>query len=340
LDELDTPFAAVDLDVFEANVALAFERLRSVDVRPHLKTAKSPPVARRLIEAGAVGVCVATLGEAEAMLTSVVDDVLITSEVAGEAKAARLAQLVRAFPGARLRVVVDSVEGARYLHDALDRPVEALIDVNVAQNRTGVLPAEVAGLASALAPFSRLRVVGLQGYEGNLQHVADAAERRAACLAAMDRLASAGSYGVVTTGGTGTAEFCAEHDIVTEVQPGSFAFMDSSYGAVEGVPYGTSLTVVATVISHPAADRVVVDAGLKALSQDMGDAVVADGGWTYSHAGDEHGILHPADGGSALAVGDRVSLIPSHCDTTVNLHDRLSAHRAGAVEEVWPVTRR
>jgi D-serine deaminase-like pyridoxal phosphate-dependent protein len=339
LDELDTPFAAVDLDVFEANVRLAFERLRDVDVRPHLKTAKSVPVARRLIDAGAVGVCVATLGELEAMLPSVVDDVLVTTEVAGEVKAARLAQLVRAFPGARLRVVVDSVEGARHLHEALDRPVEALIDVNVAQNRTGVPPSEVAALADAVAPFHRLRVVGLQGYEGNLQHVTDAAERRAACHAAMDRLASAGSYAVVTTGGTGTAEFCAEHEIVTEVQPGSFIFMDSSYGAVEGVPYASSLKVVATVISHPAADRVVVDAGLKALSQDMGDAVVARDGWSYSHAGDEHGILTPA-GGAALTVGDRVALIPSHCDTTVNLHDRLYAHRGETVEEVWPVARR
>jgi D-serine deaminase-like pyridoxal phosphate-dependent protein len=133
---------------------------------------------------------------------------------------------------------------------------------------------------------------------------------------------------------------CAEHDVVTEVQPGSFIFMDAAYAAVEGVPYASALKVVATVISQPEDDdRVVLDAGLKALSNDSGDAVVAGGGWTYQNAGDEHGILRP-DGGDFLPIGDRVDLIPSHIDTTVNLHQQLYAHRGGTVREVWPVARR
>jgi D-serine deaminase-like pyridoxal phosphate-dependent protein len=235
-------------------------------------------------------------------------------------------------------VVVDSVEGARFLDAALGSPVEALIDVNVGQNRCGVPPADVAELASALSPFGRLRIVGLQGYEGNLQHVVSVDERRALCDAAMERLAGAAAVvpGVVTTGGTGTAEFCAAHDVVTEVQPGSFIFMDAAYGAIDGVPYASAFKIVATVISRSADDRVVVDAGLKSLSEDSGDAVPAGGG-SYSHAGDEHGIL---SGAAGLAVGDRVELIPSHIDTTVNLHAQLYAHRGGTVEEVWPVTRR
>jgi D-serine deaminase-like pyridoxal phosphate-dependent protein len=333
LASIDTPFVAVDLDVFESNVELAFKRLRDVDVRPHMKTSKTPAVAARLLAAGAVGVCVATLGEAEALVAAGIDDLLITSEIAGAAKVARLARVLES--GARVRVVVDSVAAAA----ALPGPVEALIDVNVGQNRTGVEPDDAVALARAVA--EHVRVVGVQGYEGNLQHIAAADERRARVDEAMRRLYSAVTelrdVEVVTTGGTGTADLCAAHDFVTEVQPGSFIFGDASYGAIEGVPYASALKVVATVISSPSDDdRIVVDAGLKAVSEDSGDAVLASATGSYSHAGDEHGIVR----GSSLAIGSRVELIPSHIDTTVNLHGQIYAHRGGEVEEVWPVARR
>jgi len=134
-------------------------------------------------------------------------------------------------------------------------------------------------LADRLRALERIRIVGLQGYEGNLQHVRDAQERQALCDQAMERLASAAKdlragghvVDVVSTGGTGTAEFCAEHDVVTEVQPGSFMFMDVDYQQTGGVPYEPALTALATVISRPNADRVVIDAGLKTLSNDSGD---------------------------------------------------------------------
>jgi D-serine deaminase-like pyridoxal phosphate-dependent protein len=165
----------------------------------------------------------------------------------------------------------------------------------------------------------------------------------------------------VTTGGTGTAEFCAAHDVVTEVQPGSFVFSDAAYMAT-GAPYAPALTVTATVISRPAPGRAVVDAGLKTLTDDHGPARLADlPGWTYAHAGDEHGILtgsgeemmspsatrgptsprpHGVRLGTPLGIGDRVTLIPSHGDTTVNLHDVLHVHRGGVIEAVWPVVAR
>ena len=190
----------------------------------------------------------------------------------------------------------------------------------------------------------------VQGYEGHLQHVRDPGERRRLCHQAMDRLAAAvgdlraGGHAVdvVTTGGTGTAEFCAEHPVVTEVQPGSFAFMDADYLATGGLPYVSALTVLATVISRPAADRAVLDAGLKSLSDDSGPArLVGVPGWSYRHAGDEHGVLTvDAPDPTPLRVGDRVALLPSHIDTTVNLHDRMYARRGGAIEEVWPVAAR
>lgn len=349
--QLDTPCLAVDLDAFDANVRLCMERLARVRVRPHLKTAKSPPVARLLLDAGARGICVAKLSEAEVMLAAGIDDVLVTSELAGPVKAARLAALAARHRG--LKVVVDSVEGAAALDAALRQagagPVDALIEVNVAQDRCGVAPADAAALADRLRPLDRLRLIGLQGYEGNLQHVRDPGERRRRCDAAMAELAGAAAgvraaghrVDVVTTGGTGTAEFCAAHEVVTEVQPGSFAFMDADYLDTGGVPYRSALTVHATVISHPTPDRAVVDAGLKSLSDDSGPARVLAPGWTYRHGGDEHGILEPAGGERRpLAVGDRVEIVPSHIDTTINLHDVMHAHRGGAVEQEWPIAAR
>ena len=157
LDDLDTPCLTVDLDVFEANVDLCMERLCRVQVRPHLKTAKSPAVAELLLRAGAVGICVAKLSEAEVMLAGGIDDVLITTELAGPIKARRLADVRKRWPGARLRLVVDSWEGASAIDAALTDPIEVLIDVNVAQDRCGVAPAEALALADRVASSSAWR---------------------------------------------------------------------------------------------------------------------------------------------------------------------------------------
>lgn len=351
LDDLDTPCLTVDLDVFERNVRSCFSRLAGVHVRPHLKTAKSPEVARLLLDAGATGVCVAKLGEAEVMLAGGIEDVLITSEIAGPVKVRRLARLVSDWPAARVRIVVDSWDGASAIDETLSGTLETLIEVNVGQNRCGVAPKDALALADRIRGLERLRLVGLQGYEGNLQHVRDADERRRLCDLSMGRLAAAAEQvragghdiDVVTTGGTGTAEFCAAHDAVTEVQPGSFAFMDADYLDTGGIPYESSLVAIATVISRPAPDRAVIDAGLKTLSDDSGPArLVGVPGWSYQHGGDEHGVLTPNGEPDRLElrVGDRVALIPSHIDPTINLHDVMYAHRGGKVEATWAVAAR
>ncbi len=351
IDDLDTPCLIVDLDLFEQNVRLCMGRLASVRVRPHLKTAKSPQVAQLLLRAGAVGICVAKLGEAEVMLAGGINDLMITTELIGPIKVRRLAELASRWPNARIRIVVDSWEGASAIDAGLARPLETLVDLNVGQDRCGVAPEDVLALADRITGLDRLELVGVQGYEGNLQHVRDAEERRRRCDVSMERLgravgdlrAGGHTIEVVTTGGTGTAEFCAAHEVVTEVQPGSFIFMDTDYSDTAGVPYGPALTAIATVISRPAPDRAVLDAGLKTLSNDSGPARLLDApGWSYAHAGDEHGVLTPADGPERreLHVGDRVTLQPSHIDTTVNLHDSLHAHRRGRLDAVWPVAAR
>lgn len=356
IDELDTPALAVDLDLVEANVAALMGRLRpfGVRVRPHLKTAKSPDAARLLAAAGAQGFCVAKLGEAEVLAAAGLDDLLITSELAGAPKLRRLAALHRAHP--TVKVVVDSLAGARLLDAACagGPPLEVLIELDVGQGRCGVAPATGAradepalALARAIAGLPGLRLVGLQGYEGHLQQLADRAEQARRVDAAMAALtataellrADGHAIATVTTGGTGTCERCAAHPGVTEVQPGSFIFLDRSYRDALGPAggYATALLVLATVISRPAPGRAVVDAGLKALSTDMGNAEPAGlAGVRYRPGGDEHGILE-WEGEVALAVGDQVALIPSHIDTTVNLHELYHVHRGGAIVATWPI---
>ncbi|MDQ5937314.1 MAG: hypothetical protein QG574_4673 [Cyanobacteriota bacterium erpe_2018_sw_21hr_WHONDRS-SW48-000092_B_bin.40] len=146
---------------------------------------------------------------------------------------------------------------------------------------------------------------------------------------------------IVTTGGTGTAEICAQFEAITEVQPGSFVFMDVAYRNAIGQLYANALTVISTVISRPVPERAVIDAGLKSLSNDMGNAEVKnDPATTYRPGGDEHGILTCSASNTALAIGARVEMIPSHIDTTVNLFDTYYGIRNGVIEEIWPILAR
>jgi D-serine deaminase-like pyridoxal phosphate-dependent protein len=355
LDTIDTPALLVDLSLAERNIARMMQAFAgsAVAVRPHLKTVKSPRFARLMLDAGARGVCVAKLGEAEVMAAAGIEDILITSELAGAPKLARLVALLRAH--GEIKLVVDGREAV----DALARTLGAagltadvLLDLDVGQRRTGVLPgAPALELARHVAAARALRLVGVQGYEGHLQHVPDAAERERRCAEAMLRLTTTASalradghdIRIVTTGGTGSALFCRQHAGVTEVQPGSFVFMDTSYRRVLGAAYEHALVVLSTVISRARAGEAVIDAGLKSLSTDMGCAEPAAlPGVSYRPAGDEHGILawDAAALDPALAVGDRVALWPSHIDTTINLYDEYHVHHGGSYEGVWPVSAR
>lgn len=349
IDALDTPAMLVDVDAMERNIArfMAHFRHGPVSVRPHLKTLKSPVLARRLLDAGARGVCVAKLSEAAVMLAGGIDDILITTELAGGPKLARLVALLGAFPRAQLRLVVDSVEGAEALASALSSAglrARVLLDVDVGQRRCGVLPGEPArALARHVAQLPALELCGVQGYEGHLQQLADAAARERLCREAVAILVTTAAelradghdMATVTTGGTGTALICKSQPGVTEVQPGSFVFMDASYSRAVAFEHELALTLLSTVLSRPRMGEAVIDAGLKTLSTDSGPAVPkGHPGWSYRPAGDEHGILS-WDASAARPeprVGERLELVPSHIDTTVNLHDEYWLVRGGAVE--------
>jgi D-serine deaminase-like pyridoxal phosphate-dependent protein len=351
LDSLDTPAMIVDIDAMEANISSMFSLLlpTGVKVRPHAKTSKSPAIMHKLIQSGATGACVAKVSEAEVLAAAGITDLLITTEIVGGPKVARLVELVRWYPN--VKTVVDSQSGATALHEALSRadvaePLQVFIDINVGTNRTGVQPGEPAlELAKCIRDLPNLRLIGVQGYEGHLQHVHDRADREASCRAAMavltktaDLLRGEGfSIDTVTTGGTGTSEFCATSPGITEVQPGSFIFMDTDYRKAIGTRYANSLTILSTVISKPEPQRAVIDAGLKSLTTDSGYAEPKLIGITYQPQGDEHGSLTWNEKQEGVEIGDRVHIIPSHIDPTVNLHDIYYGYRQGIIEEIWPV---
>jgi D-serine deaminase-like pyridoxal phosphate-dependent protein len=247
---------------------------------------------------------------------------------------------------------VDNLEAAMALNAKLELAslnVDVLLDVNVGQNRCGVAPENALELALEISKLEHLKLIGVQGYEGHLQHDRSFENRRNSCLAAMEKLGkvafelenSGFEMRIVTTGGTGTYPFCSEHPRVTEVQPGSFIFMDSDYLETPGVPFASALSVLTTVISVTES-RAILDAGFKALSTDSGFAMPKNlAGWKYSPAGDEHGLLEKTDRDAVdLKIGDLLELIPSHIDTTVNLHDWYHPHRKGVLEPAWKIESR
>jgi len=357
LAEVDTPALLLDLDAFERNLdrldrSLAETRIR---VRPHAKSHKCPEIALRQMARGAIGVCCQKVSEAEAMVEGGVMNVLVSNEVVGAPKLARLAGLAKR---ARVSVCVDNEQNIADL-DAAARAagakIDVLVEVNVGANRCGVEPGQACvDLAQRIAAAKYLRFAGLHAYQGAAQHARTPVERKAAITKAVQHVrntiealqANGLKPEIITGAGTGTYPLEASSGVYNEIQPGSYIFMDADYNrnlGDDGRPVHTfeqSLYVWATVMSHAAAERAVVDAGLKALSVDSGMPLVADlPGVEFLKASDEHGVLKLAQG-SRLTVGDKIRLVPGHCDPTVNLYDWIVGVRGDKVESVWPVTAR
>jgi 3-hydroxy-D-aspartate aldolase len=358
LDEVDTPALIVDLDAFERNLARLPQRISGskVRLRPHAKTHKCPVIALQQVAKGAVGVCVQKVGEAEAMVYGGVRDVLVTNEIVGRQKLRRLMALAHI---ARVGVCADDAGQV----DALDLAageagvtMPVYVEVNMGGNRCGVEPGEPAlDLARRVADKPHLSFAGLQAYHGSAQHLRGWDERRAAIAEAVgkagrtrDLLEQHGvACPVVTGAGTGTFEFESGSGVYTELQCGSYIFMDADYGRnldPDGAPtkaFEPSLFVWATVMSRPTGERAIVDAGLKALAFDSGPPLVWDEpAATYERASDEHGRLAVAGATNRLQIGDKIRLVPGHCDPTVNLYDWYVGIRRNRVEALWPITAR
>jgi len=358
LDEVDTPALVIDLDAFERNLRRLADRVgkTGVRLRPHAKTHKCPVIALKQIELGAVGVCVQKVSEAEAMVYGGVRDVLVTNEVVGRQKLRHLMALAHT---ARIGVCVDDPAQIAALEAAAGEAGVTLpvhVEINMGGNRCGVEPGEPAlHLARLVAEAPHLSFAGLQAYHGSAQHLRGWAERQQAIRGAVEKAALTrdllAANGIacdnITGAGTGTFEFEAGSGVYTELQCGSYIFMDADYGRnldKDGAAtraFEPSLFVWATVMSRPAAERAIVDAGLKALAFDSGPPTVWDEpAATYERASDEHGRLGIAGATNRLHLGDKIRLVPGHCDPTVNLYDWYVAVRNDRVEAVWPITAR
>ena len=358
LDEVDTPALLVDLDAFERNLARLPQRISggNVRLRPHAKTHKCPVIALQQVARGAVGVCVQKVGEAEAMVYGGVPDVLVTNEIVGRQKLRRLMALAHV---AHVGVCADDPGQVDALDAAAGEAAVTMpvyVEVNMGGNRCGVEPGQPAlDLARRVADRPHLSFAGLQAYHGSAQHLRRWEERRAAIAEAADKAGATRDllerHGipcpVVTGAGTGTFEFESASGVYTELQCGSYIFMDADYGRnldPEGAPttaFEPSLFVWATVMSRPTEERAIVDAGLKALAFDSGPPVVWDEpAATYERASDEHGRLAVTAATNRLRIGDKIRLVPGHCDPTVNLYDWYVGIRRGCVEALWPITAR
>ena len=363
LADVDTPALIIDLDAFERNLTkmAAHVAKTGVKLRPHAKTHKSPIIGLKQMALGAVGLCCQKVSEAEAMVQGGIPDVYVSNEVVGARKLERLAGLARQ---ARVMVAVDNETAIEQLGAAARKAgaeIRVLVEINVGANRCGVEPGEPAvALAQRVNREKGLVFAGLQSYQGRAQHLRTIEERRAAIGAAIEMTArtitalkGAGlSCEVVGGAGTGTFDIEAASGVYTELQAGSYCFMDADYARnrkADGSRYDAfehALFVYATVMSTPVADRAVVDAGLKALAFDSGMPEVPGlQGALYERPSDEHGSLNVAACNHRPKLGDKVMLIPGHCDPTVNLHDWYVGVRGigsadARVESLWPVAAR
>ncbi|HEY3066937.1 MAG TPA: DSD1 family PLP-dependent enzyme [Methylomirabilota bacterium] len=359
-DEIPTPALLLDLDRFDRNVAKMAAHVRAAgkQIRPHAKTHKCPEIARRQVAAGALGVACAKLGEAEVMASAGIRGLLITTETVSPPSVRRLMHLCAQAPDTL--VVVDNADNVKDIARAARAEgvtVNVLVDVDVGGRRTGVAPGEPAlAMARAVMAESALRLRGLQGYAGQCAHVMGWEERRQASLAAMTplmetraRFEQAGvPVEIVAGGSTGTHDIDVALPGLTELQAGSYCVMDLDYRQIGGragdalTTFEMALTVVATVVSVPTADRAMVDAGLKSFSTDrpLVPVAVERPGVTFTWAGDEHGRLTIVDRDRAPRLGERIEFFPPHCDPTINLYDRIHAVRGERVEAVWEIAAR
>ena len=347
--EIDTPALVLDLDTLERNLAkmATFLQDKPARVRPHSKTHKCPTIAWKQLEAGAIGITCAKLGEAEVMARAGIRDILIANQIIGPTKIRRLVNLAAY---SEIMVAVEDAENARQLSEAATAAgvrLRTIIEVEVGMGRCGVEPGEDAlPLAREMATLPGLRFEGIMGYEGHTVMIPNMDKRRAAAEEAMARLIETKvaldqdglPAGIVSAGGSGTYNITGVYPGVTEIQAGSYATMDARYKGV--IPeFENALTVVAQVISARG-DRAVIDAGLKTMTPEFGvPELHQPAGWALGGQSEEHSSLKRSDG-AALRPGDRVEVIPSHGCTTINLHDAYYVTSNERVVAIWPVAGR
>jgi 3-hydroxy-D-aspartate aldolase len=357
-DEIDTPALLIDLDAFEYNLDHMAELLAPTPtrLRAHAKTHKSPVIARLQMARGAVGQCVQKVAEAEALAWGGIPDILVSNEVVGAPKLARLAALARISKVAVCADDASQVAAIEAVAESAGVRLPVLVEIDVGAGRCGVLPGpDAVALAKLIAQSKHLIFGGLQAYHGSAQHKRTVEERRTLIGNAVDgsrrtveQLRQQGlDCPIVGGAGTGTFQIESASGVYNEIQAGSYVFMDADYARnmdEAGAPISTfrhSLFVLATVMSTPNRNIAVLDAGLKALAVDSGMPTV----WQrpdirYLSASDEHGKLDVASETTPPKLGEKLRLVPGHCDPTVDRYDWYVGVRGGRVECLWPIAAR
>ena len=359
IEELPTPALIIDKPALESNIAKMSAHLTShgKGFRPHAKTHKCPLISRMQIEAGAVGVCAAKVSEAAALLHGGVSKILITSPISTLTKARILDTLLLGQKD--IRIVVDSLHGFELLAQAIsaDSTLGILVDLDVSMGRTGTRDNDLLlTLVERIEKDDRFYFSGVQHYAGHLMHLADFDKRREKSLSSWQRLEDKflllEKHGidvdVVTGGGTGTYDIDVEVARMTDLQVGSYIFMDEEYRAIGSAQgdrfneFELSLSVACTTISQPQSATITVDGGYKAFASDSVNPVCDDiPDVEFRFAGDEHGVLILAEGQQEIQLGQVIRFATPHCDPTVNLHEYYWVMEAdGLVHSCWPITAR
>jgi len=351
VEDIDTPALIIDIGAADENIRKlqAWCDAHNLGVRPHAKTHKSPFWAHRQLEAGAIGLCASKVSEAEVLINGGVSDVMITSQIVGRPKIERLMGLAGR---ANVTVAVDREDNVRDLSEAAvahGAELGVVVEVNVGQDRCGTLPGEATtSLARAAEAAPGLRFDGLLGYEGHVVATRDAGERKAGAEAAMDRLFAAADgveaaglpVNVLSAAGTGTYNVTGAMDRITDVQCGSYIFMDGDYMEVMD-DFRPALSVLSTVVSRPAPDLAVLDVGRKSISMDRGfPKVLGIPGAEVFALSEEHGKMSVTQKPGTPAVGEKVALLPMHGDTTIALHTNYFVARAGKLESIVDIAAR
>ena len=348
--ELDTPILCIDLEAMDANIGAMATHIgqRGKQWRPHAKCHKTPAIAHRQLEKGAMGVTCAKVSEAEVMAASGIRDILIANPLIGRPKLQRLAALCRhADPIA----TVDHFAQAEALA-AVCRERGAncrmIIEVDIGLNRVGTRPGrDTVELAEGVSRLKGVELVGIMGYEGHLLRVADPGEKRqrideaiGVLVGCRDQLLAKGlRCDIVSAGGTGSYQITADCPGVTELQAGGGIFADPMYRVqcgVEGLQ--PALTVLATVVSRPAFDRAVLDSGRKTVNPDIQMPLVKDFvDAEVQSLSAEHCTVRLGPQSRDWTIGDKVELIVGYADFTTVLHDCFYGFRKDRLEVVWPI---
>lgn len=360
VEALHTPALLLDLDVFESNLDRMQRHLAShgMGLRCHTKTHKCPIIAKKQVDNGALGVCAATVSEAEMMFAGGVSEILITSPVVTKEKIDRVIRLAAANPG--VQIVVDHEQGADLLDEAAAKAgirLRVLIDLDPAMGRTGITTGEPAlALGRHIVDdCGHLAFSGLQMYAGHCMHIHGFEKRKSRYFEIMEKGAETRhlfeangiAVPVFSGGGTGTFDIEPELGLLTDLQAGSYGFMDVEYldiGGSDGGEFSAfppSLFVLVTAISKPQAPLITVDGGFKVLATDTVAPQFRDvEGVVWHWGGDEHGIIQLNNPSRDINLGDKLFVVTPHCDPTFNLHDWCFPYRDGLVEEIWPIAAR